>query len=115
VVRFILEFPNGPKEPNQFEVKIPNPKDMPHTVLTFLNMIDHGLYVDTTIDFKSDKIIGGGNPYSVASTDLKSKVLRRFADIGLSSYRTLFFEDESSPNSPCSASHFSLDNRGPDL
>ena len=113
VVRFTLDFPSGEREPNQFEVKIFNPRDMPHTVYTFLNMIDHGLYVDTAIDFKSDKIVGGGDPYTVTPSSLKSKVLKRFADIGLSYYRTLFFEKESSPNSPCRASRFSLNDRGP--
>jgi hypothetical protein len=60
IVRFNLEFPYEPVEPNFFEIKIFNARDMPHTVLTFLNMVENGLYVDTTVDFAKDKIIRGG-------------------------------------------------------
>lgn len=86
---------------------------MPHTVLTFLNMIDNGLYVDTAIDFLSSKAIGGGSPNAIEAKDQKATVLRRFASFGLSAYQTLFFENESSPNFPCRASRFGLNERGP--
>ena len=87
IVRFNLEFPYEPVEPNYFEIKIFNARDMPHTVLTFLNMIDNGLYVDTTIDFAKDKIIRGGTLASVEpqlGKNMKSTVLRRFANFGYS-------------------------------
>ena len=74
-------------EPNFFEVKIFNARDMPHTVLTFLNMVDNGLYVDTTIDFVKDKIVRGGSLASVEpqlGKNMKSTVLRRFANLGYS-------------------------------
>ncbi|CAB9498037.1 expressed unknown protein [Seminavis robusta] len=116
IVRFNLEFPYEPVEPNYFEIKIFNARDMPHTVLTFLNLIDNGLYVDTTIDFQKDKIIKGGSLASVepqAGKNLRSTVLRRFANFGYSAHNTLFFENESSPNAPCRHSSFGLHERGP--
>lgn len=113
IVRFNLEFPSEPVEPNFFEIKIFNPRDLPHTVLTLLNMIDNGLYVDTTIDSVQNRIIKGGSPSTVEPQHTKSNVLRRFANFGYSAYNTLFFENESSPNTPCRQMSFGLDERGP--
>jgi hypothetical protein len=89
---------------------------MPHTVLTFLNLVENGLYVDTTIDFQKDKIIRGGSLDSVEpqkGKNLKSSVLRRFANFGYSAHNTLFFDQESSRNTPCRHSSFALHERGP--
>ena len=103
-------------EPNYFEVKIFNARDMPHTVLTFLNLVDNGLYVDTSIDFQKDKVIMGGSLASVEprlGQNIHSTVLRRFANFGYSAHNTLFFDQESSPNAPCRHSSFGLHERGP--
>jgi cyclophilin family peptidyl-prolyl cis-trans isomerase len=89
---------------------------MPHTVWTFLNLVDKGLYVDTTIDFQKDKVIRGGGLDSVEpqkGKNLKSAVMRRFANFGYSVHNTLFFDQESSPNTPCRHSSFALHERGP--
>ena len=116
IVRFNLEFPYEPVEPNYFEIKIFNARDMPHTVLTFLNMVDNGLYVDTTIDFVKNKVIQGGSLGSVEpqlGKNMVSSVLRRFANFGYSAHQTLFFDNEGSHNAPCRHSSFSLNERGP--
>lgn len=116
IVRFNLEFPYEPVEPNWFEVKIFNARDMPHTVLTFLNMVDNGLYVDTTIDFVKNKVIQGGSLGSVEpqlGKNMKTTVLRRFANFGYSAHNTMFFEGEQSHNAPCRHSSFGINGRGP--
>jgi len=86
---------------------------MPHTVLTFLNMIDNGLYVDTTIDYAKNNVIRGGNPSTVEPSNVKTNVLAKFANFGYSAHNTLFFENESSSNTPCRQFSFGLNERGP--
>lgn len=76
-------------------------------------MIDNGLYVDTTIDFVRNGVVRGGNPLVVEPQSTKSGVLRRFANFGYNAHNTLFFDNESSPDTPCRHSSFGLHERGP--
>ena len=76
-------------------------------------MVDNGLYVDTTIDFVGGRVVRGGNPSTVEPQSAKSAVLRRFANFGYSAHNTLFFDNESSPDTPCRHSSFGLNERGP--
>ena len=113
IIRFDLEFPSEPVASNFLEIKIFSARHLPHTVLTVLNMIDNGLYVDTTIGYVRNGVVRGGNPMAVEPQSTKSGVLRRFANFGYSAHNTLFFDNESSPDTPCRHSSFGLLERGP--
>jgi len=84
-VQFWIRSPN--RSAASFEVQI-RTHEMPHTVYTFLNLVDAGLYHETTIVNTNDKIVGGGKP----SGKLKSSLLRKYAQYGYGITPLLFTE-----------------------
>jgi cyclophilin family peptidyl-prolyl cis-trans isomerase len=87
VVQFWIRSPD--RSADSFEVQI-QIHDMPHTVYTFLTLVDAGLYHSTTIARNSDKdeIVGG----SKSSGKNKSNLLRKYAEAGYGTHPLLFTE-----------------------
>lgn len=111
VVRFFVHFPTGKVEPNMFDIKIYLLEDMAHTVWTFLNLIENGLYIDTMIESATSEAIKLGNPTSITHSQLQTKVNRRYEQAGFSTDNTLFTDTESSVDATCRQYSFGLNHR----
>jgi cyclophilin family peptidyl-prolyl cis-trans isomerase len=123
VVEFALDMP-GPTESHSishFEVEFMYLHDMPHTIWTFLNLVQLGLYTGTTLGYTIDEypaITGGG---SETSTDelTEIKFQRQYTESGYPlPYQggggALLF-DEVSSHFPCSQFTFGFLGKGPDF
>ncbi|GKY95850.1 hypothetical protein MPSEU_000545600 [Mayamaea pseudoterrestris] len=90
-------------------------ESMPFTTETFLELVEYGLYTETFIGpqqqqsgASNDRNIIGGNP-SDASTRIRTRLLRSYAELGFGTSATPFILDEtttgnsrSSSRKPCS-------------
>lgn len=106
VVQFWIRSPD--KSADSFEVQI-EIQEMPHSVYTFLNLVDAGFYHATEIVSNSDndEIVGGK-----ASGKLKSKLLRKYAEAGYGIHPLLFTELSTAQYDH---SCFGILSRGPDF
>lgn len=98
-----------------FQVEFTDLSDMPHTIWTFLTLVDEGLYDGTTLHYlNTDRglTVIGGEPHS-GPTHVHSSLQRRYATAGYGSEPLLF--EELSPIAPCRESAFGLVGRGPTL
>ena len=83
-VEFRLEFPAtmGPEEePNKFLVELASLAEMPHTIFTFLDLIDLQLFDDTAFVSANALQIEGGAPIH-APTEHTVKLYERYAKFG---------------------------------
>jgi len=98
---------------SHFEVELGALQEMPHTVLTFLSLVDAGLYQGTSITLSSDASrVTGGNPKSAVERKTSSRLLRKYADLAFGSDPLLFTEV---PLGPCGDFAFGIVGRGPDF
>lgn len=83
------------KSPNQnavsFEMEFPHHRDMPHTIFTFLTLVDGGLFLETSLS-QNGNLLSGGNPASCVRKQSQSKIVRRMAEMGLGMEPSLFTE-----------------------
>lgn len=107
-VEFTLDLPGPAKS---FTVEFNQLDGMPHTILTFLTLVDAALYTGTALHVSADSIVGG-DPQR-ASRQIQSTLTRQYAQLGFG-LDPLWF-DEVSPQSPCNRYSFGLWNRGPDI
>lgn len=93
-----------------FRVELLRSKDMPHTVLTFLSLVELRLYDGTTIAGTDGTVISGGIPKQ-AQTRAQSYLMRMYVEHGFG-FSPLVIE-ETSPTMPCMAHTFGFTERGP--
>jgi cyclophilin family peptidyl-prolyl cis-trans isomerase len=102
-----LNIPGRREEESFFVVEIASRKDFPHSVFTFLTLVESGMYVGTKIQPSAT-----GELRIVGSDD--DSLDRKLRSLGLSSGSALsFFENSSTVT--CGPNSFGFDNRGPAL
>lgn len=98
---------------SMFEVEIGALQEMPHTVYTFLSLVDAGLYHGTSIERSNDGAsVTGGNPKDSIQKHGTSQLLRRYAELGYGTEPLLFTEVSLAP---CEDLAFGISGRGPDF
>uniref|UniRef100_A0A7S1D247 PPIase cyclophilin-type domain-containing protein n=1 Tax=Cyclophora tenuis TaxID=216820 RepID=A0A7S1D247_CYCTE len=100
VVEFKLKFPTtmGPAvEPNTFGVELASLSEMPHTIFTFLDLVDLQLFDGTAFVAANAMQMEGGSP-GHAATDRAIKLYERYAKFGYSRSPLAF--NEYSPRFP---------------
>lgn len=110
VVEFALQ--DASHDLTLLQVEFTTLSHMPHTVWTFLSLVDQGLYDGTTLQFNADRAITGGEPHS-APKQVHSSLQRQYATAGYGSEPLLF--EELSPAAPCLELTFGFVGRGPTL
>lgn len=113
VVEFTLQ--DALQERTSFHVEFTDLSDMPHTIWTFLSLVNEGLYDGTTLHYlNTDRgpAVTGGEPHS-GPKHVHSFLQRKYATAGYGSEPLLF--EELSPAAPCWESTFGFVGRGPSL
>lgn len=112
-VQFLLATHYNQSSTSTFEVEFGAIQEMPHTVFTFLNLVEEGLYLGTSIILSSDGLkVSGGNPKDSMQKHAPSKHLRRYAELGYGSEPLLFSEVSLAP---CDGFSFGITGRGPNF
>jgi hypothetical protein len=94
-----------------FEVEFGTLHEMPHTVYTFLKLVQAGLYHETSLQ-KGEDAITGGSPATSIRKQVQSKLMRRYAELGFGVNPLLFTERSTAP---CDQYSFGLVHKGPDF
>jgi cyclophilin family peptidyl-prolyl cis-trans isomerase len=115
VVVFVVRTSNKPSSSFSFEIELSSLNEMPHTIYTFLSLVQAGLYLGTSMQRKQDtKVLVGGHPSSCTQKQVQSKLMRQYAELGFNAADPLLFTERSTR--PCGTEKgFGLRNRGPDL
>jgi hypothetical protein len=108
-VEFTLDMPGI--EDATFQVEFGDLRDMPHTIWTFLSLVDVGLYDGTTLGAIDDEVTGG-DPLS-GTKKIQSLLTRQYAEHGHGSDPLMF--EENSPRAPCSQFTFGILGKGPQI
>lgn len=94
------------QEEHVIPIQLSHVNDMPFTTDSFLQLIEYGLYTETTMGPQSGtgrRNIVGGNP-SDAPTRVRTRLLRSYAELGYGTSATPFILDESTTSSSSSSS-----------
>ena len=113
------------QEEHVIPIQLAHVNDMPFTTDTFLQLIEYGLYTETTMGPQPGngrRNIVGGNP-SDAPTRVRTRLLRSYAELGYGTSATPFVLDESTTSSsrsssrtPCSEPYsFGFAKQGPEF
>lgn len=87
--------------------------EMPHTVYTFLMLIEIGLYTGTTLRVSNDQtMLIGGNPRDSVSR-IRSHLNRRYAEHGFGA--TPLLMEETAPQAVCTQHSVGMVEKGPDF
>jgi hypothetical protein len=108
-VEFTLDMPDN--EDATFQVEFGDLRDMPHTIWTFLSLVDVGLYDGTTLGVIDDEVTGA-DPLS-GTKKIQSLLTRQYAEQGHGVNPLLF--EENSPRAPCSQFMFGILGKGPQI
>jgi cyclophilin family peptidyl-prolyl cis-trans isomerase len=113
----VLVIVQGPSLPaSSLEIAIERLDELPHSVYTFLNLVQAGLYLETSLQLRSDSSgasVDGGNPASSVRKQTQSKLNRKYAELGWNSARPLAFDERSTKECPVFGVGFA--NHGPDI
>jgi hypothetical protein len=115
IVMFLVNTSKKPSLSFSFEIELISLNEMPHTIYTFLSLVQAGLYHGTSLQRKqSGTLLVGGHPSSCTQKQVQSKLMRRYAELGFNVANPLLFTERSTR--PCGREMgFGLRNRGPDL
>lgn len=109
-IEFWLTLPADPT-PVPIVVEVRHLQDMPHTVYTFLSLIDFGLYDNTALQVSTVDgtvaLMGGNAPDAKTRATLN----RRYAELGYASAPMLV--EEGSPSAPCVVHSLGIHADGP--
>ena len=87
-------------------------EEMPHTIWTFLSLVDLGLYSGTVIGLSgSGGALMGGAPSSATSKQIHSHLKRLYVEHGYGPEP--FLLEETSPTAPCSQMTLGITEHGP--
>jgi cyclophilin family peptidyl-prolyl cis-trans isomerase len=106
-LEFHLQFPDGAGT-DSFVVEFPSRKELPHSVFTFIDLVESKLYDDTSILSKGDGAMRIG-----ASPQHMSRLSQRYKALGYGKSALSFIE--SSQSFPCRRHSVGFVGRGPGL
>jgi cyclophilin family peptidyl-prolyl cis-trans isomerase len=101
---------------SSLEIAVDRLDELPHSAYTFLNLVQAGLYLETSLQLRSDSgraSVNGGNPASSIRKQTQSKLRRKYAELGWNSARPLAFSERSTKECPAFGVGFA--NHGPDI
>jgi hypothetical protein len=112
-VQFTMDFSHSGDSLSSFQVEFARASDMPHTIWTFLNLVERGLYKGTTIALKDEQSLVGGSPSHSIHKRTQAELARRYAEFGYGVQPFLF--DEFHGRATCDEGGFSIIEHGPDF